>query len=169
MNSNFRWRWGETNPIIANVASATVIHIGDLLWMDVASKTVKPAGAVTYTGSVTNGQPKFAAAFIGVAMQASPEGSETPIRIATSGTFQFDRFGSDLKLGQLTGVTNGGSGNTLKNQVVTHVGDKTYAIGRVTHVHNVEAGTAYVSIRSTVIHGGVTGNVMDYGSSSTSS
>lgn len=169
MNSNFRWRWGETNPIIANVASATVIHIGDILWMDAASRTVKPAEALAYSGAVAVGQQKFTAAFVGVAMQASPAGSDSPIRIATSGTFQFDKFGQELKLGNLVAATNTGAGNTLKNQVVTHVGDKTCAIGRVTHVHNVEAGTAYVSIQSTVIHGGVAGSVMDYGSASSSS
>ncbi len=166
MSSNFRWRWGETNPVIANVDSNTTISIGDLLWMDPSAKTVKPASAMTYSGSAANGQTQLTSRFIGVAMQASPAGSDAPIRIATSGTFQFDKYGANVRLGNLVGATNGGAGNKLSDQAVTRVTDKAGAIGRVTHIHNVEAGSVYVSILSTVVHGGVSGTVMEYGSGS---
>ena len=50
MSSTMRWRYGETNPIVLPVASATVIEIGDLVYFD--SGTVKPAGALTYGASL---------------------------------------------------------------------------------------------------------------------
>ena len=49
MSSTMRWRYGETNPVVLPVASATVIEIGDLVYFD--SGTLKPASALTYGAS----------------------------------------------------------------------------------------------------------------------
>ena len=44
MANTMRWRYGETNPVVLPVDSATVIEIGDLLYLDT---TAKPAGVLT--------------------------------------------------------------------------------------------------------------------------
>ena len=41
MSDKMRWRYGETNPVVAEVDSTTVIEIGDLLYLD--GDDVKPA------------------------------------------------------------------------------------------------------------------------------
>lgn len=168
MNSNFRWRWGETNPVVANVASETVVHIGDLLWLNRNTGNVQPASEHTFSGSLSATQVQFTTGFIGVAMQASPAGSDTPIRIATSGTFQFESVGATPRLGQFAGSTNGGSGNSLRNQTLTTVSSASAAVGRVVHTQGVETGTVFVAILSAVIHGGASGQAFEYGSSSSS-
>ena len=43
MTDKMRWRYGDTNPVVAAVDAATVIEIGDLLWQD--TDDAKPASA----------------------------------------------------------------------------------------------------------------------------
>ena len=50
MANTMRWRYGETNPVVLPVASATVIEIGDLVVLDTG--TAKPASSVTYGASL---------------------------------------------------------------------------------------------------------------------
>jgi len=76
-----RWRYGDTNPVIADVLAETVIEIGDLVWQD--DGDVKPAALAT--------DPEdFGASFLGVAMQRSRHGENHSIRVATTGVFEFD-------------------------------------------------------------------------------
>ena len=159
-NSHFRWRWGETNPVTADVASETVIQIGDLLWLNTTTKKAEPAAASTFGASLDAAQTTFAPKFLGVAMQASPSGNVTPVRVATSGTFQFLKTGAGVTLGTILGVDKNPSSNVLENQTLTSVPTAARAIGRVSHIHNVESGTVFVAIHSSVMSGGVTGTVM---------
>jgi hypothetical protein len=41
MGDKMRWRYGDTNPVMAAVDAATVIEIGDLMWLD--TDDAKPA------------------------------------------------------------------------------------------------------------------------------
>ena len=43
-----RWRYGDTNPVVAAVAAGTVIEIGDLLWQD--TDNAKPAAMLPDSG-----------------------------------------------------------------------------------------------------------------------
>ena len=43
MTDKMRWRYGDTNPVVAAVDAATAIEIGDLLWQD--TDDAKPAPA----------------------------------------------------------------------------------------------------------------------------
>ena len=49
MANTMRWRYGDTSPVMLAVDSATVIEIGDLLWLDVDD--AKPASAQGDQGS----------------------------------------------------------------------------------------------------------------------
>ncbi len=44
MADSLRWRYGETNPIVLPVDSATVIEIGDLVYLD--TDDVQPASSL---------------------------------------------------------------------------------------------------------------------------
>ncbi|MBQ9455414.1 MAG: hypothetical protein IJU53_07065, partial [Thermoguttaceae bacterium] len=85
--NHLNWKWGETCPVSAPVASATVIEIGDLLYLD--SGKALPASSFAKSTDLAGTQAAFAPKFLGVAMQASPAGMTYPIRVATCGTFEF--------------------------------------------------------------------------------
>ena len=107
MTDKMRWRYGDTNPVVAAVDAATVIEIGDLLWQD--TDDAKPASSVTNHGSKLLNQKALADAFLGVAMQRSRSGDAAPIRVATTGVFEFDCASGTFELGDLVGAdTNSG-------------------------------------------------------------
>ena len=57
MSDKMRWRYGDTNPVVAAVDSATVIEIGDLVYQDVDD--AKPAASQADQGSAStrSGRP----------------------------------------------------------------------------------------------------------------
>lgn len=147
--SNFRWRWGETNPVIANVEADTVIHIGDLLYLDGNNAhPVSDCDPQQYEFALLN--------FLGVAMQASLDGSTTPIRVATSGTFQPDTLipVSEQRLGMSVypGICDGRLMTQSVGAVCPVHDDRILSIGRISHVQNGDTGTAFVRIRSVVFN-----------------
>ena len=58
MSDKMRWRYGDTNPVVAAVDSATVIEIGDLVWQD--TDDAKPAQLLTPEGTEQTLQPTMA-------------------------------------------------------------------------------------------------------------
>jgi len=46
MSDKMRWRYGDTNLVVAAVDSATLVEIGDLLWHD--HDDAKPASEFRY-------------------------------------------------------------------------------------------------------------------------
>lgn len=156
MADKMRWRYGETNPVVAAVDAATVIEIGDLVYQDVDD--AKPASSQADQGSETANQELFADKFLGVAMQRSRSGDTTPIRVATTGVFEFDCPSSTFELGDLVGADENAAGNALLNQQVAKVTASRYAIGRVAKRVAPAATTVLVDIRSTVMTGGVEGS-----------
>ena len=79
MANTMRWRYGDTSPVILPVDAATVIEIGDLLWLD--SDKAKPASAMTDQLSELANQQEFHDMFAGVAMQASRDGDTDSVRV----------------------------------------------------------------------------------------
>ena len=156
MTDKMRWRYGDTNPVVAAVEAATVIEIGDLVWQD--TDDAKPASSRTDGGSETANQESFADTFLGVAMQRSRSGDTAPIRVATTGVFEFDCPSDTFELGDLVGVDENAAGNALLNQQVAKVGDSRYAIGRVAKRQSAETTNVLVDIRSTIMTGGVAGS-----------
>ena len=75
MANKMRWRYGDTNPVMLPVAAETVIEIGDLVVPGErrrASRRRLQADA----GTEAANQEAFHDAFVGVAMQRSPAGSD---------------------------------------------------------------------------------------------
>ncbi len=154
MSDKMRWRYGDTNPVVAAVDSATVIEIGDLLYLD--TDDAKPASSQSDVGSEPDNQEAFADKFLGVAMQRSREGDTSPIRAATTGVFEYDCPSGTFELGDLVGVDETG-GTTLMDQQVDAVTQSRYAIARVARREPVAATSVYIDIRSTVMTGGIEG------------
>jgi hypothetical protein len=152
MADKMRWQYGDTNPVVADVESDTVIEIGDILWQqdkDRYSATAKPASDRALDNRY------FSADFLGVAMQRSRKGDDAPIRVATTGTFQFDCEPTKWKLGDYVEV--GYDNERFSNQQVLFTDRSRPAIGRVHKRELHESTTVLVSIVSTVMCGGIVG------------
>ena len=146
MSDKMRWRYGDTNPVVAAVDSATVIEIGDLLWQD--TDDAKPASDQTDQGSETANQETFADGFLGVAMQRSRSGDTSPIRVATTGVFEMDCPSGTFELGDLIGADENAGGDALLDQQVASVAKREAAA----------TTSVLVDVRSTVMTGGIEGS-----------
>ncbi len=157
MSDKMRWRYGDTNPVVAAVDSTTKIEIGDLSYMD--TDDAKPASSQADQGSETANQELFADKFLGVAMQRSPVGDADPIRVATTGVFELDCPSGTFELGDLVGVAAINLPPIcLLDQQVAKVTASKYAVGRVAKRVSAAATSVLVDIRSTVMTGGVEGS-----------
>ncbi len=151
MANTMRWRYGDTNPIMLPVGTAVAIEIGDLLYL--SGGEVLPATALADQGTLVATQEAFHDEFLGIAMQCSPVGSTDPIRIATSGVFEFDCASATFELGDLVGGNDAGAG-TLNAQVVDGVATANLAIGRCMKRVSPAATKVLVDVVSTVTKGG---------------
>jgi hypothetical protein len=147
-----RWRYGETNPVMLAVDSSTVIEIGDLVYMD--TDDARPAAAQADQGTETSNQQLFHDMFAGVAMQASPSGEAQPIRVATSGVFEFDCLSATHEVGDLMSADEHSGGTSLLNQTVVKVATANAAIGRCAKRVNPAGTRVLVDIVSSVLRGG---------------
>jgi hypothetical protein len=152
MASTMRWRYGDTSPVMMPVDAATVIEIGDLLFYD--TDDAKPAASMPDQGSETANQQLFHDNFAGVAMQASAAGDADPIRVATTGVFEFDCASATLELGDLMGGDENVGGTALLNQTVAKVANANAAVGRCARRVNPAGTRVLVDIVSSLIHGG---------------
>jgi hypothetical protein len=153
MANIMRWRYGDTNPVMAEVAADTVIEIGDLVGQ--VSGAAVPASAMDDLGTEAGNQEAFHDVFLGVAMQCSPDGSTEPIRVATSGVFELDCLSVTVELGDLLGSDEDGAGTALLNQTVAKVATANLALGRCVKRVNPAGTRVLVDIVSTVARGGV--------------
>jgi hypothetical protein len=147
-----RWRYGETNPVMLPVDSATEIEIGDLVYLD--TDDAKPAAAQPDSLSEAANQEAFHDKFAGVAMQKSRAGDSDPIRIATTGVFEFACASGTYEVGQLFGAEEQSSGTALENQKVDDVATANLAIGRCAKRVNPADTRVLIDIVSSVLKGG---------------
>ena len=152
MSDLMRWRYGDTNPVMLAVDSATVVEIGDLIYLN--TDDARPASSLADGGSEATNQAAFRAYFVGVAMQRSRAGDTTPIRVATSGVFEFDCLAATLEIGDLIGVDEAANGTQLEDQVVAKVASTSLAIGRCAKRATTSTTRALVDIVSTIMKGG---------------
>ena len=150
-----RWRYGETDPILAAVDSGTVIEIGDLVWLD--TDDAKPASDFTWDSDTATTQDSFVDSFLGVAMQRSRSGDTDPIRIATRGMFEFVCASAAFEIGDLIGPAKA-SGNALEDQKAVAVTDPARGLGHVAKREASAVTKVLVEIVSNVMHGGLAGN-----------
>jgi hypothetical protein len=137
------------------VHAGTVIEIGDLLYQD--TDNAKTSASLADQGGKTANQAAFSREFLGVAMQRSRSGDTAPVRVATTGVFEFDCSPGTFELGMLLGPDTNGAGTALLSQQVARVNQSHYAIGRVARREAAATSSVLVDIRSTVMTGGVEG------------
>lgn len=149
----FRYRYGQDNPVMCAVDSATVIEIGDLVYLD--TDDVKPFSAQADLGTEAQNQEGVHDKFAGVALQRSRAGDTDPIRVATSGVFEFDCASANFEVGGLVGSAGTGSGAAVgvANQTVKTVATENLAVGRVAR-RGTALTSVLVAIESTVMRGG---------------
>jgi hypothetical protein len=182
MSDKTRWRYGDRNPVVSAVDSASVIEIGDLLYQErhefhELGASAKPASMVQYESRPELAgkgdeayevirQERFAEDFLGVAMQRSRSGDTDPVRVATTGVFEFDCPSGTFELGDMMGVDyelHGGHDEVndgketihLLSQSVAPVSASKYAIGRIAKRVATAATTVLIDIRSMVMTGGI--------------
>ena len=155
MSDKMRWRYGDTNPVISAVDSDTVIEIGDLVYLD--TDDAKPASSQSDQSSKAANQTLFASKFLGVAMQRSRAGDTDPIRVATSGVFEFDCTSGTYELGQHVGLEENTAGDGLLDQQIVSVSASAYAVGRTAKRASATATSVLIEICSTIMSGGVNG------------
>lgn len=151
MSDKMRWRYGETNPVVAQVDSATTIDVGDLVYL--TNGKAKSAAAFTPETTIAATQTAFAAAFLGVAMQKSVAGSTAPIRIATSGIFEFDAPSDTYTLGDTVGIYESADEVALENQKVDKVADASDSLGRVARIEASASSVILIAVRSVIMNG----------------
>lgn len=152
MANTMRWRYGDTSPVMLPVDSATVIEIGDLVLLD--TDDAKPASSQADQGTETSNQQLFHDNFAGVAMQASRSGDTQPIRVATSGVFEFDCVSTTLEVGDMMGPDENGAGTALLNGTVIEVTNANAAVGRCAKRLNPAGTRVLVDIVSATLKGG---------------
>ncbi|MEN1679475.1 MAG: capsid cement protein [Planctomycetota bacterium] len=153
MANNMRWRYGDTNPVMVPVESATVIEAGDLLYHELSA--AHPASKLADQGSQSLNQSTFQSSFLGVAMQASPADSTQSIRVATTGVFEFPCDAAQFDIGDLIGAIEDSSGTALEDQKVVATGSASASIGRCAKQAGAGSVRVLVDIASTIMRGGV--------------
>ncbi len=153
MANTMRWKYGETNPVVLPVASATVIEIGDLVYLDT---TAKPAADLAYGGSLAATQEAFHDKFAGVAMQQSRAGDTQDVRVATTGVFEFVCASETFEVGARMGVDDNTGGTVLLNQQVVTVtaANPELSVGYCAKRVNPQGTSVLVDVVSTVSHAG---------------
>ena len=152
MANTMRWRYGDTCPVMLPVDSATVIEIGDMVYLD--TDDAKPASSQSDQGTEGSNQQLLHDLFAGVAMQASRSGDTQPIRVATTGVFEFDCLSTTLEVGDLIGSDENVAGTALLNQTVAKVATANAAVGRCAKRLNPAGTRVLVDVVSSVLKGG---------------
>lgn len=162
MANKQRQREAGTGAFEFTLTAAKVVSIGDC--MGNASNVAVPASDYTYGGggtyaSLAIAQAAFAAAFLGVAREASrATDARTTEVIDSSGVFEFDCASATFEVGDLVGMAGNATPtpDALENQKVVAVDSPAKAIGRVWK-RGTSVTTVLVKIGSKVINGGING------------
>jgi len=146
MGDEMRWRYGDTSPVPSAVDANTVIEIGDIVYG--SKDEVWPASMQPHQPSTALDQELLAVNFFGVAMQRSRAGDTFPIRVATTGVFEFDCASSTFELGDYIGACRNVACDALLNQQVVRVSEKKYAIGRAARLVSPRQSRVLVDIKN---------------------
>ena len=159
MADTFRYRHGDTRPVMMAVDSSTVIEVGDLIYLD--TDDAKPASSQSDQSSEAANQRLFAAKFLGVSEHRSRNGDTDAIKVATAGVFEFDCPSSSFEVGDLVGVDEAASGTALEDQKVASVAATDLSIAKV-HKTTSSATTVKVDIQSAVMNAAEIGGLAPY-------
>lgn len=99
MPNRLRYRHGPVHLVKVRVDADTIIHAGDLVYLD--TDDAKPASDFPWDTNLATTQAAFAAKFLGVAHQQSPAGENAPISIDVSplSVYEFDTSSAAYEVG----------------------------------------------------------------------
>src|SRR5690606_12803092 len=114
MANRYSFRSGQRQLVKAAVDSATVIEIGDMVWLD--TDDVKPAADFTWDTDLETTQAAFAVQFLGIAVESSAAGDTAPISVDVSpvSVYEYDVASATYEIGTPLGPN--GTGSALKDQ-----------------------------------------------------
>jgi hypothetical protein len=138
---------------MAAVDNGKTIEIGDIVGQATDDARACSDTNWTYT-TLAQTQEDFIDDFLGVAMQGSASASTTPIRVATSGVFEFACANTTYELGDLVGPDANAGGTAMMPQQVEKVTDASRAIGRVAKRYGSATSVLLVDIVSSIMKGG---------------
>lgn len=150
-----RFRSGDTDPISLAPASATVIEVGDLCFLDPVTNLPENAGIMLDQGSLALNQDAFQQYFLGVAVTGSAAGETAKVTFATRGRFEFACASAAFLQGATIGAVETSAGTALEDQKVVGVSGASKAFARVTKAELVAVTKVEVEIVSTIQHGGL--------------
>lgn len=140
-----RYRRGDANPIEARVDSATVIQIGDCVFLD--TNDVKPAADLTF-GGLGTAQELFRQTFLGVSESRSRALDTAKLKIDQGGVHEFICASATFNEMDLVGMDDNAGGTALENQTVIAVTDVSRAIGRVVRAEATAVTKVLVEIKN---------------------
>lgn len=164
-----RYRHGDTNPVVSPACNSGLLYeIGDLIYQ-ASSGQIFPASSQPDQGAEAVNQELFACRFLGVAMQRSLIGEILPIRVATTGVFEFICLAvgaGGWVLGSRLAPDENAAGTALLDQTVAFVVADNMAIGRVNRIASAGDLTVLCRIRSEIMEGGIDPGTCESSSSS---
>lgn len=109
---------GASSIVTVPVDSATIISVGDMVWID--TDDVKPASDFSWDTDLGVTQAGFAEVFLGIALEASADAETDPIQVETDPAKLFEAFAvasGNYVVGANLGPDENPS-NTLANQTL---------------------------------------------------
>jgi len=157
-NTN-RHRREPTAPVYKTPASAVAIEIGDLIFQHPDDGAPKNAAAMVDQGTLALNQDAFQQYFLGVAEQQSRSGDTDPIRVATTGEFEFACAAATFNTGDMVGACENADGDALEDQKVVAVTTESKAIATVAKDYSSNTTKVLCRIRSTIMRDSVQAQV----------
>jgi hypothetical protein len=139
MADNYRYRYGESNPITVAYKVGVPVSIGDMTYIDTSDgNTIKPASSYAWQADLPTTQAAFVGQFIGINTQRWD--GTNPATGNKDGTLSQNTegvhvmacaAGSTFNIGDLVGPDQVPGVQQLLSQQVVKVSAKANAIGRV--------------------------------------
>ncbi|MEN0109242.1 MAG: hypothetical protein AAF805_00820 [Planctomycetota bacterium] len=146
MANTMRWRYGDTNPVTLESIADDDVEIGDLVGK--LDGSARPASAF-------NNVESFRDAFLGVAMQASPLGQTSGVRVATTGVFEFECDADGYEVGDPLQVAAAGPVGCVDQRIARCTADpQLVAIGRCAKNERASQTRVLIDVISVVMKGG---------------
>lgn len=132
MANSYTFRHGQRQLVKGRVNLATVIEIGDMVWLD--TDDLKPASDLTWNTNLAGTQGDFAAVFVGIAMESSSASQSDPIDVDVSAdsVYEFTVASATYEIGDDLGpdANTTPSPDQLEDQVLEAVSSAAYGIAR---------------------------------------
>ncbi|MFN3628088.1 MAG: ABC transporter substrate-binding protein [Parvibaculum sp.] len=123
-SDSYRYRYGETSPSAAVIATSQQANVGDLVAYN--SSTITRAEDQAWNSTLSQTQTDFVAKFLGVSAQRKNANQTQPgtgggpagfVRVDTGGVFEFACASATFNVGDLVGCAKD-TGNALLSQTV---------------------------------------------------